>query len=214
MMWTERYRYIVVEGPIGVGKTSLTKKLAVTLKAEALLEGADANPFLPKFYQDMQRYALATQLFFLFQRVAQVRVMKQGDLFGATTVADFIFDKDRLFAQMTLSDEEFHLYQQIYAHLKPQTINPDLVIYLQAPVEVLYERVQRRGLSYERPINTDYLQQLAESYSRYFYQYEASPLLIVNSENLNFVDDELDYELLLSRIQGMRGGREFFSRGE
>ena len=214
MMWAERYRYIVVEGPIGVGKTSLTKKLAATLQAEAILEGADENPFLPRFYQDMPRYALATQLFFLFQRVEQVRVMKQGDLFGVTTVADFILDKDPLFARMTLSDEEFRLYQQIYMHLKPQTVNPDLVIYLQAPAQVLYERVQRRGLNYERPINADYLEQLVESYSRFFYQYEASPLLIVNSENLNFVDDELDYELLLSRIQGMRSGREFFSRGE
>jgi len=214
MTWSERYRYIVVEGPIGVGKTSLTKKLAATLQADILLEGADDNPFLPKFYQDMERYALATQLFFLFQRVEQVRGLKQGDLFGTATVADFILDKDPLFARMTLSDEEFHLYQQIYGHLRPQTVMPDLVIYLQAPVEILFERVRRRGLSYERPISTEYLERLVESYSRYFYQYEASPLLIVNSENLNFVDDEQDYELLLMRIQGMRGGHEFFSRGE
>ena len=214
MRWAERYRYIVVEGPIGVGKTSLAKKLAASLHTEALLEGADANPFLPKFYQDMERYALSTQLFFLFQRVEQVRVMKQGDFFDSTTVADFILDKDPLFARMTLSDEEFRLYQQVYAHLKPQTVNPDLVIYLQASVDVLYERVQRRGINYEKPIHADYLERLVESYSRYFYQYQASPLLIVNSENLNFVDDEVDYELLLSRIQGMRSGREFFSRGE
>lgn len=210
----EKYKYIVVEGPIGAGKTSLARKLAERAGADLLLEGAEANPFLPNFYQDKARYALATQLFFLFQRVEQVRDLKQTDLFRQAVVSDFILDKDPLFAQLTLSDDEFRLYQQIYAQLEPQTPTPDLVIYLQAPVDVLVERVRQRGLAYERPIDADYLSRLTDSYTRYFYQYEASPLMIVNSENLNFVDEPKDFELLLQRIASMRGGREFFNRGE
>lgn len=213
-MSLEKYKYIVVEGPIGAGKTSLARRLAERVQGDLVLEGAEANPFLPKFYQDRTRYALATQLFFLFQRVEQVRELKQTDLFGRPIVSDFILDKDPLFAQLTLSDDEFRLYQQIYAQLEPQTPTPDLVIYLQAPTEVLVERVRQRGLAYERPIDADYLARLADSYTRYFYQYEASPLMIVNSENLNFVDEPKDFELLLARITALRGGREFFNRGE
>lgn len=213
-MSLEKYKYIVVEGPIGVGKTHLARRLAERVQGDLALEGADANPFLPRFYQDRARYALATQLFFLFQRAEQVRDLKQADLFGRPVVSDFILDKDPLFAQLTLSDDEFRLYQQIYARLEPQAPTPDLVIYLQAPVEVLAERVRQRGLSYERPIDVDYLARLAESYTRYFYQYEASPLMIVNSENLNFVDEPRDFDLLVERIAAMRGGREFFNRGE
>ncbi len=213
-MALEKYKYIVVEGPIGAGKTSLARKLAERVQGDLVLEGADANPFLARFYQDRARYALSTQLFFLFQRVEQVRELKQTDLFGRPVVSDFILDKDPLFAQLTLSDDEFRLYQQIYASLQPQTPTPDLVIYLQAPVEVLAERVRQRGRPYERPIDADYLGRLAERYARYFYQYEASPLMIVNSENLNFVDDAQDFELLVERIGSLRGGREFFNRGE
>jgi deoxyadenosine/deoxycytidine kinase len=213
-MSLERYRYVVVEGPIGAGKTSLARRLAEHWGAEHLLEGAEANPFLPRFYQDKARYALATQLFFLFQRVEQVRDLKQTDMFRRAIVSDFILDKDPLFARLTLSDDEFRLYQQIYAQLAPQTPTPDLVIYLQAPVEVLAERVRQRGLDYERAIDAEYLSRLSDSYARYFYQYEGSPLMIVNSENFNFVDEPEDFELLLQRIAVMRGGREFFNRGE
>jgi deoxyadenosine/deoxycytidine kinase len=211
-MMPDKYRYVVVEGPIGVGKTSLARRLSERFKAGLMLEDADANPFLPRFYQDAERYALQTQLFFLFQRASQVRDLKQMELFGHTTVADFLLDKDPLFARLNLNEEEYSLYQQIYAHLQPQTPTPDLVIYLQAPVESLIERVRRRGVAYESPITEDYLARLAESYSRYFYQYDASPLLIVNSEYLNFADQPQDFELLLERIGQMRGGREYFNR--
>lgn len=211
-MIPSKYRYIVVEGPIGVGKTSLAKRLAERLSAETILEEPDANPFLPGFYRDMRRHALSTQLFFLFQRVDQVAELRQRDLFGRLTVADFLLEKDPLFARLTLDDAEFQLYSQIYSHVKVQAPQPDLVIYLQAPVEQLMERIQRRGLKMERAISEDYLRRLADSYTQFFYQYDAAPLLIVNSAHLNFVDQAKDFDLLIEHIGHLRGPREFLNR--
>jgi deoxyadenosine/deoxycytidine kinase len=211
-MTLSRYRYVVVEGPIGAGKTSLTHKLAERLNADTLLENADDNPFLPRFYQEPKRYALPTQLHFLFDRARQLRDLAQGDLFRAGTVSDFLIDKDMLFARMNLDDDEFELYQKVYADLAPQAPTPDLVIYLQAPIDALQERVRRRGVDFERGMDADYLQRLANSYSEFFHRYEAAPLLIVNTSNLNFAESETDFELLVERMSKMRGPREFFSR--
>jgi len=211
-MTLSRYRYIVVEGPIGAGKTSLTHRLAEHLGADTLLENAGDNPFLPRFYQEPKRYALPTQLHFLFERSRQLRELAQGDLFRASIVSDFLIDKDMLFARLNLDDDEFDLYQKVYADLAPQAPTPDLVIYLQAPIDALQERVKRRGVEFERGMNAGYLQRLANSYSEFFHRYEAAPLLIVNTGNLNFAQSEADFELLLERISKMRGPREFFSR--
>ena len=210
----DKYRYIVVEGPIGAGKTSLARLLAEKSGSTPLLEDPGANPFLPGFYEDQARYALPTQLFFLFQRIQQIRALSQADLFRRATVADFMLDKDPLFARLTLNDDELSLYQQIYAQMKPQVAVPDLVIYLQASTETLIERVKRRAVDYERAISEDYLLRLGETYARFFYQYDAAPVLIVNSERLNFVDTPADFDLLLQRIAAMRGAREFFNLGE
>jgi deoxyadenosine/deoxycytidine kinase len=209
----DKYRYIVIEGPIGAGKTTLARAMSERCGATALLEDPGANPFLPGFYRDMRRYALSTQLFFLFQRLEQVRNLNQADLFRRVTIADFMLDKDPLFARLTLGDDEYALYRQIYEHLKPQAPVPDLVIYLQASTETLIERVRRRAASYEQGIADDYLLRLAEAYARYFHAYRAAPLLIVNSDNLNFVDSPGDFDLLLRRASAMRGPREFFSLG-
>lgn len=214
MSWPDRLRYVVVEGPIGVGKTSLAQRLAAAIESELLLEKPADNPFLPSFYDDPERHALATQLFFLFQRIDQLRQLKQGDLFRRTTVGDFFFAKDPLFAQLTLSDEEFGLYRKIYDHLAPQAPVPDLVIYLQASPKILVERVRRRAIGYERPITEAYLARLSEAYSRFFHEYRDGPLLVVNSERLNFVDRAEDFQVLLRRITEMRGAREFFSLGQ
>jgi len=207
-----RFKYIVVEGPIGAGKTSLTQKLAEKLGATTLLENASDNPFLPKFYQEPKRYALPTQLHFLFERTRQLRDLAQGDLFNSGTVSDFLLDKDMLFARLNLDDDEFALYQKVYADLAPQAPTPDLVIYLQATIDSLQERVKRRGVEFERGMAADYLRGLAASYSDFFHRYDTAPLLIVNSEHLNFAKSDSDFDLLLERIAKMRGPREFFSR--
>lgn len=212
-MLFDKYRYVVVEGPIGVGKTSLVHRLAQHLGATALLEKPDENPFLARFYQDPSRYALATQLFFLFQRGNEVRDLAQMDLFRESTVSDYLFEKDQLFASLNLNEEEYALYQQIYRTLQLHAPVPDLVIYLQAAPEILVERVRRRAQPYETGISESYLQRLSQSYSDFFYHYDAAPVLMVNSEHLNFVDGDDDFTLLLKRIEEMRGPREFFSRG-
>jgi deoxyadenosine/deoxycytidine kinase len=211
-MTLSRYHYIVVEGPIGVGKSSLARRLAEHLGAEALLENAADNPFLPRFYHDPQRYALPTQLHFLFDRARQVKELAQGDLFRSVTVSDFLLDKDMLFARLNLDDDEYALYEKVFADLRLQAPEPDLVIYLQAPVDSLQERVKRRGIDFEQGMKGDYLKRLAESYSEFFYRYNAAPVLMVNSENLNFVKQQGDFDLLLERVAKMRGRREFFNR--
>jgi deoxyguanosine kinase len=213
-MSLEKYRYIVVEGPIGVGKTSLARKLAEHLPAHPLLELPLENPFLEKFYRDTARYALPTQMFFLFQRMNQLRDLTQTDMFDTRVVSDFLLDKDPIFARLTLGDDELNLYQQLYDHLRPQAPVPDLVIYLQAQPETLIERVKKRGLSMESGIDELYLYRLCESYSRFFYHYDAAPLLIVNAEHLNPIERDEDFTLLLNRINNMRGKREFFNLGE
>lgn len=203
--------YIVIEGPIGVGKTSLAKRLAETFDTELLLEGADENPFLERFYQNPKQSALAVQLFFLFQRAQQLQDIKQTDLFRRVRVADFLIEKDRLFAELTLDDHELQLYEQVYETLTIDALRPDLVIYLQAPVDVLLERVARRGIEYERKIDRDYLQKLNDAYTHFFHQYVDAPLLIVNAANIDLVNSQRDFELLVEQVLSIRTGRHFFN---
>ncbi len=208
------YRYIAVEGPIGAGKTTLAQRLAERVGGIALLERPDGNPFLGRFYQDMARFALPTQLFFLFQRIDQLGSAAQPDLFARTTVADFTLEKDSLFASLTLAGDELALYRRIYDGLAPRMPRPDLVLYLQASPRTLAERVRRRALDYERAIETDYLAQLADAYSRFFYHYAGAPVLAVNTERLDFASRDRDLELLIARIGAMRGAREYLNVGE
>ena len=192
----------------------LAEHLGQSKECQLLLEQPELNPFLTRFYQERSRYALQTQLFFLFQRQDQLRDLAQPDIFRQTVVSDFLFEKDPIFARLTLAEDEYKLYRQIYDTLAPQVVSPDLVIYLQASPENLIARVKKRGLDMERRIGDVYLTQLAESYSRFFYGYNAAPVMIVNSDRLNFVDQDRDFHLLLERLAAMRGHREYFNRGE
>ena len=205
--------YIVVEGPIGAGKTSLASKLALHFGGRELLESPDTNPFLPGFYQDPARYALPAQLFFLMQRIKQVHDLVQSDLSARLTVADFMLDKDPLFAAINLEADELALYEGLYRYVKPHAPVPDLVIYLQASPPTLLERVRRRRVDYERGLALEYLTRLSSAYARFFHEYAAAPLLVVNSDNLNFVDRDADFALLLQCIRGLKGPREYFSLG-
>lgn len=203
--------YLVVEGPIGVGKTSLVRRLAERLRSVPLLEAAEDNPFLSRFYREGRSAALPTQLFFLFQRARQLEALRQGDLFRRRVVADFMLEKDRLFAQVTLDADELRLYDEVYQRLAPDAPAPDLVVYLQAPVETLITRVRRRDRRDERTMTGDYLRALSDAYTRFFTHYDRSPLLIINAKDINPIESDSDFELLVERILSHRSGRGFFN---
>lgn len=205
-------RYIAVEGPIGVGKTTLAKRLAQSFNYETLLERAEENPFLDRFYRDPKRHALSTQLFFLFQRAQQMQELRQNDMFEPVRVADFLIDKDRLFARQNLDADEFKLYENVYEHLTIDAPVPDLVVYLQAPVEVLMQRIQNRGIPAELLIEERYLISLINAYTEFFHYYDKSTLLMVNCSEVDFVNNDEDYELLFNHILTMRqGSRNYFN---
>lgn len=205
------HNFIAVEGPIGVGKTTLARKLSEVLGSELILEEAEENPFLERFYQDPKAGALPTQLYFLFQRARQLQEVRQSDMFTPLRVADYLMDKDRLFARSTLDEEELRLYEQVYDNLTIDAPKPDLVIYLQAPVSVLAERIKKRGRREEAPISQEYLQTICDAYTDFFYYYHESPLLIVNASGIDLVENEKDFEMLLEQIHATVSGRNYFN---
>ncbi len=205
------HRYVVVEGPIGVGKTSLAQRLGRSFGCELVLEQDAENPFLERFYRDPRGAAFQTQLYFLFQRARQLAGLRQADLFEKVRVADYMLEKDRLFARLTLDDQEYALYEQVYERMAIDAPPPDLVVYLQAPVDVLLDRIARRGIGYEQQIERRYLERLNEAYARFFLEYDAAPLLIVNAADIDPVGNEADYRGLLAEVIRPRKGRHYFN---
>ena len=204
-------RYIVVEGPIGVGKTALAKRLAESLEGELVLEEVLANPFIERFYRDGKSAALPAQMFFLFERARQLSGLRQSDLFAEVRVADYLFAKDRLFAELNLDGDELRLYEQVVDNLDVDPPVPDLVIYLQASVDALMERIWRRERPFEQAIERDYLERVADAYARFFHAYDEGPLLIVNASQIDPVNNDADYEQLFAQIERTTGGRHFFN---
>jgi deoxyguanosine kinase len=205
------HRYVVVEGPIGVGKTSLARRLGKSFGCELVLEQDAENPFLERFYRDPKSVAFQTQLYFLFQRARQLQDIRQADLFEKVRVADYMLDKDRLFARLTLDEQEYALYEQVYARLAIDAPAPDLIVYLQAPVDVLLDRIARRGIAYEQQIERRYLERLNDAYARFFLEFDAAPLLIVNAADIDPLGSEADYEGLLAEVVRPRKGRHYFN---
>jgi deoxyguanosine kinase len=206
-----RFRYIAVEGPIGVGKSTLARRLAARLGAELLLEQPQENPFLGRFYDDMPGYAFQTQLAFLFQRAKQMQTVAQPGMFAQALVSDYLFEKDRIFARLNLGDDEFRLYTQMYAQVAPQLREPDLVVWLQASPETLQERIRRRGIAMEQGIAPDYLRRLCDAYVEYFHAYDAAPVFALGTEHFDPIGRDADFETLLQRLAAFRGRREFFN---
>jgi deoxyguanosine kinase len=204
-------KYIAIEGPIGVGKTTLANKIASTFNYDAFLEQPTENPFLKNFYRNPSQSALATQLFFLFQRMQQIQDLKQRSLFEAVRVADFLIEKDRLFAEVTLSNEEMDLYDKVYDHITLDAPSPDLVIYLQAPIDVLKDRITKRGNINEQYLTLEYLEKLNDAYSRFFLDYNDAPLLIINAADINLESNEADYESLITTIMSNPKGKNFIN---
>lgn len=203
-------KYIVVEGPIGVGKTSLAKILAAEFQARSVFEKVENNPFLAKFYEDRDTYGFQNQLFFLLSRYQQQRELSQQEMFNQNTVADYLFAKDKIFATLTLSNEELNLYQQIYQLLDTRVAKPDLVVYLQARPEVLYKRIKKRDKSYERNLTPEYLEEVAQSYNQFFFHYDESPLLVVNTSEIDFVASSKDLADLIKEINNMGPGTQHY----
>jgi deoxyguanosine kinase len=204
-------RYIAIEGPMGVGKTALAGRLSDSLSADLILENLDENPFLERFYRDGRSAALPTQMFFLFARARQIEQMRQSDLFSSVRISDYLFTRDRLFAELNLDPDELKLYEQIADNLAVEAPVPDLVIYLQTSVDAIQQRLLRRNLPYDRFVERAYLERLTDAYSRFFHNYDDGPLLIVNASQIDPVNNDGDYRQLFQQIQRTTGGRHFFN---